>query len=924
MTTKLSLLSRKGVNYFANQLRTLGILALLVLGGGLLAQFRLLDGANALISDLRFQLGSRPVTGGIVLIDIDAKSLQAVGVWPWPRTLYAELVRKLESMGVAQIAFDVDFSARSNPAADSAFAGALNTASVPVFLAALGQRTVAGGSATTINQPVPELRAGGWPALVNVPLDTDGLVRQFPSELLLDQTHLQSMPVLLAAQDRKAPVNIDYAIRADRLAHYSFSDVLGGKVPSDAMKGKSAVVGASALELRDFLQVPRYGTIPGSEIIALATETLLQGRDIVHLPSWYVLLTLGLVAGALFVFWRDWRVVIPLTMLLLSTEATGAYLQVVRAQSLPTAGGDLIIAGLIVSAIAREFGLRQLLLKLARRETLNTRRMLERVVEDAYDAIIILNEADRTVRRNEAARRLFEADELDGDSLPEPVIEAIGNARRKHADGLVGSIADEAKLARPGGEPRFLEYTVTPFNVQPVGLRRLSPVTYIAVTLRNITDRRLAAETTRYLAMHDTLTGLLNRRGFEDLLRDIDAVEAQAGGLIYFDLDRFKAVNDAYGHALGDRLLIELASRARLNLPPDAAIARMGGDEFAAFIGGTNEHFQASAAALLEAIGVPFVLDGHSVGVSASLGVSFVSTADGNASMLLRQPGLALQAAKAQGGSRIVLFHPSLEEEYQKRLLLEQDLEVALAQNEFELAFQPQVDLRSGVVTGAEALLRWRHLRRGMVSPALFIPVAEEAGLIHRITAWVLEEACKVAATWPQPIVVAVNLSAIDLQASDMLALIDGALASSGLPPSRLELEITETALMTGSATVTKIFEAVRARGIRFAIDDFGTGYSSLSYLHRYPFSMLKIDKSFVDNGPTDAEAMTILGSVIGMARALGLKSLAEGIETEEQLQALRLLGCERGQGYLFSKPLPDGQFRTWLGEWHANSEYAA
>jgi len=519
------------------------------------------------------------------------------------------------------------------------------------------------------------------------------------------------------------------------------------------------------------------------------------------------------------------------------------------------------------------------------------------------------------VRRNEAARRLFEAIGLDGGSLPAPIVEAVGSARREHVGGRAGSIAAEAELVRPDGQSRFLEYTITPFDLQPVGLRRLVPATYVAVTLREVTERRLAAAAMQHLAMHDALTGLLNRRGLDGLLHDLGVDDVAEGALIYFDLDRFKAVNDLHGHAVGDLLIGELAKRAGASLPSNSAIARMGGDEFAAFVVGAEEACVTAATALLVAIAAPFVLDGRSVAVSASLGIALVSTAPGDISSLMRHADLAVQEAKGQGGNRVVLFHPGLEERYRDRLELEQDLRVALVEKQFELVFQPQVELASGAVTGAEALLRWRHPGRGLVPPSLFIPVAEEAGLIHSITAWVLAQACRTAAEWPQPIVVAVNLSAIDLQAGDILALIDGALAGSGLPPSRLELEITETALMTGNAKITEVFEAIRARGIRFAIDDFGTGYSSLSYLHRYRFSMLKIDKSFVDSGPTDAEAMTILGSVIGMARALGLKSLAEGIETAEQAQALRLLGCERGQGYLFSKPLPDAQFRAWLGE---------
>jgi diguanylate cyclase (GGDEF)-like protein len=855
------------------------------------------------LSDLRFGLSTRAPTAPLVMVDIDAKSLAAVGVWPWDRSIHARLIEALDDLGARQIAFDIDFNARSKPEGDKAMAKAIGEAEAPVFLAAFQQKRAAGEADVMLNR---SMFADGWPALVNVPVDEDGRVRRFPAAMTVGGERLDALPALIAGTaGRSEPIVIDYSIDRAAIVHVSASDVLYGRVDPALVAGKTALVGARALELHDFFLVPRWGMVAGVDIVAMAAETLTAGRSLDHLPALPTALPLIGLALLLSLLPTRWALA-SLAGLSLLTEGTAIALQVYGATVLDTAALHAAALCLMALALIREYDLRRVLLLMARRETVNTRRLLERVVDDGFDGIIVLDDRDGVVRLNGEAARLIDVGAFVPSAppeLPRSLLDMVAAVRRQAAGGRANLVA----MSELGS--RVLEYSVTAFQVD-AGAFGQGGKTYVSVALRDVTERQKVADRLRHMALHDELTGLVNRAGLAE------AVTGPGGALIYFDLDHFKTVNDSLGHKTGDLLLGEVARRTRRRVGAAGTVARMGGDEFAIYCPAGLDVAGELAAGLLSDFAVPFVVGGHRLTVTASFGIADAEWDCRDLALLLRRVDLALATAKKQGRRRIAHFEASMEAGLVRRLMLESELSSALDRGEIHVVYQPQVDLQTGAVVGAEALMRWRHPSLGNVPPAVFIPIAEETGLIHRLTGWMMQRAALNAAAWPQPIPVSVNVSAIDLKSGDVPAMALAALEESGLAADRFELEVTESAFVGADPTVSDAFERLRARGIPLALDDYGTGYASLGYLHRFPFTTLKIDKSFVDGVPSDAEAMVIMRSVVVLARGLGLKTVAEGIELPEQRTALADLGCDIGQGYLFSPPVDNATMvRMLTGE---------
>ena len=427
----------------------------------------------------------------------------------------------------------------------------------------------------------------------------------------------------------------------------------------------------------------------------------------------------------------------------------------------------------------------------------------------------------------------------------------------------------------------------------------------------DVTERmRVEAQIAR-MVRYDTVTELPNRVLFrEELVRALARGKRsdEAFAVFWLDLDGFKAVNDAYGHAMGDLLLKQVGERL-LGCVRDAdVVARLGGDEFAILQYGAKEETDAStlAARIVEAIAKPFTLEGVQAVIGVSVGIAIGPSGDDDPDQLLKNADLALYRAKAEGKGRYCFFEPTMDLAARARRTLELELRNAYRNTEFELFYQPLIRLATGEVRGFEALIRWHHPERGVIAPAEFIPVAEEIGLIGPIGEWVIREACTQAARWPHPMHVAVNLSPEQFNHhSDIVQIIMSALAAAGLAPERLELEITESVLLAARDDTLAKLHALRATGIRIALDDFGTGYSSLSYLRNYPFDKIKIDRTFVHDLGVREDSLAIVRTVVGLAKALGMTPVAEGVETQQQLEQLRALGCTEAQGYLFSPPRP-------------------
>src|SRR5580704_13148913 len=429
-------------------------------------------------------------------------------------------------------------------------------------------------------------------------------------------------------------------------------------------------------------------------------------------------------------------------------------------------------------------------------------------------------------------------------------------------------------------------------------------------THEDITEQRRSEVKIEYMAHHDALTDLANRvllneRLEQALGRRIHREEFVA--VHHLDLDQFKAVNDTFGHPVGDKLLKIVAERLRALVRETDTIARMGGDEFVIVQAPIADPAEATSLAqrIIASMSEPFDLDGHQAVIGASVGIA-VGPSDGlKPDRLLRNADLALYRAKGDGRGTFRFFEPAMDLQMQTRRIMEQDLRKALHAGEFELYYQPVVNLASGDISGFEALIRWNHPEQGVIPPASFIPLAEETGLIVPVGEWVIRQACATAAQWPGNLNVAVNISAVQFRSPGLMQVIVGALAASGLEPTRLEIEITETVLLQQRETTLAVLHQLRALGIRIAMDDFGTGYSSLTYLQCFPFDKIKIDRSFVKDIAENTGSLNIVRAVAALANGLGMTATAEGVETSEQLQTITSEGCTEMQGFLFSRPVP-------------------
>ncbi|MDC7682099.1 EAL domain-containing protein [Asticcacaulis sp. BYS171W] len=425
----------------------------------------------------------------------------------------------------------------------------------------------------------------------------------------------------------------------------------------------------------------------------------------------------------------------------------------------------------------------------------------------------------------------------------------------------------------------------------------------------DLTEQKHAQAQIAQLAHFDPLTGLANRALYAtEIDKALARVQRQGHriALLCLDLDRFKAVNDSYGHLTGDALLCQVTERLKLCLRKGDFMARMGGDEFAIIQNiDRPEDAQYLAERLIDAVKDPFVVRDARLDIGLSVGIALAPDDGADAHNLLSRADMALYRVKGDGRNGWCYYRAEMDEQLQARVEMERDLKIALAEGQFQLYFQPLLNLDSGDIVSFEALLRWHHPVTGMVSPAVFIPLAEDCGLIGALGEWVLREACRQAAAWPQPWRIAVNISPLQFRHGSLPGLVRKTLKATGLDARRLELEITESVLLADETHNLKVLNQIKGMGVRIAMDDFGTGYSSLSYLRTFPFDKIKIDQSFVRDLPHDRNATSIIRAITEMARSLGVEITAEGVETPAQLDALRAMNCREAQGYLIGRPAP-------------------
>lgn len=556
------------------------------------------------------------------------------------------------------------------------------------------------------------------------------------------------------------------------------------------------------------------------------------------------------------------------------------------------------------------FSLKDLTAKRARSQIASREAHFAALMDHLPDPVLRFDRTGRVTTRNLAARELFTDEVISADTeLGAALTEA-----RKDAFRTGRIVTFDREVASPRGS-RFLQIRFVP---EPGGES-------ILVATTDLTDRRRAEHELEYRATHDDLTDLPNRLQFVRHLRQ--KLEILRDGrlpilaVLLFDVDRFKVVNDSLGHSIGDELLRAIALRLRAAVRTNDLIARASGDEFTILISSCEDEAQIlqTAARLQRELERPVRVAGRELSISVSGGISIARSGSESPEQLLQWADAAMYQAKERGQQSIVVFDQALDDALRRRLDLDQQLRKAFDDMDFEVWFQPEVDFCSNEILGAEALVRWRT-PEGVRTAGDFIEAAEDNGLIVPLGWWVLREACRHATTWPindhgDALKVRINLSALQLDQRDVSHQVMRALTESGLPPGRLCLEITETALMADAEHSARILAELHDLGIELAIDDFGTGYSSLAYLKRFPINVLKIDRSFVDGLPTSKEDAAIVSTIVSLTRALGLTVTAEGIEALAQAEALVELGCDRGQGFYFARPMPADEFLYRLGD---------
>ena len=876
---------------------------------------------NAL-ADMRFGWYPRQASGDIVLIAIDSPSIEKIGVWPWPRRLHAELIGKLESAGANNIVFDVDLSSPSDPASDQDFIEALKSAGGLVALPAFQQVVKNSGreKSVHVNRPLPQFADHAWSAIVNVAADSDGLVRRYSLGEKLEGKYLPSLGALLAGYlDReREPGRIDFSIVTDSLPVFSYVDVLrGDSTFLKTFKDKKVIIGATATELGDRFNVPRGHVIPGPVLQALAAESILQNRMLRSSSDFATFGVVGFIVLLLMVLWRRSSAglrVATLVGLAVSAELIAILVQAKLGVILDTSLGHAVIAAYLAALALDEIDFRELLGRIAERR-------FHRIAMSLGDGLVCADGTGLITVWNPGAAAIFgyKSEEMIGQPF-DRIFASIDSIEKCAPFSILKMPLEDLQAA--GGRVIELEGRRENGEIFPLEAcfslwKGIDGFQYGAV-LRDISVRRLEAERIRRLALYDTLTGLANRNALHEQLsaRLAEAkTERCEVALLLIDLDKFKQINDTLGHACGDQVLCAVAERLNALVKADGLVARLSGDEFAIVISGVDvtEKMKILAERTSRAFSkIPISVGARKFDVGVSIGAAIYPKDCGTAEELLGNADLALYQAKATGRGRHVFFESKIRNELESRVSLESDLEQAIERDEFELHYQPQVNLENGKLIGAEALIRWRHPDRGLVGPDDFMQVINASSISDSVARWVMKAACTQGRVWQKKghdIRVGVNLSPLQFKSGDLAETVVSILKDTGFSPSLLELEVTEGIMLEDGDRAYEVLRGIQNLGVKIAFDDFGTGYASLTYLKKFPLNKLKIDKSFVMDLCAHSGDIVIVGATISLGKLLGLSVIAEGVEDRATADLLCRMGCEEGQGYYFGRPMPVAEF---------------
>lgn len=875
--------------------------------------------------DLRADWTRRVINSDVILIEIDEKSLHRLHHWPWPRRYHAQLLDTLLDAGVKDVFYDVDFSSVSNPKDDQDLALALaryprNRLLLPAFVQ---PRSNLEKDHLVATKPLPEFRKHSTLVSVNLHPDSDGLVRRIGSSWRMDDEQLIPASIRMAGPTSYQNPLIDYSIRPDSIPRLSFADILAGKFNPALLRDKHIIVGATAVELGDTLPVPVYVSLPGSVVQALSYLTLREGglRTTPRTVDLTISLCLALFLALVFrrTGWRGSFLMISGAIIALLALSIYAYREwhLVAAIATPLIQAALGYSFFLLARLDQQ----QIRLLL---QSLDIRRkdaLMSCVVNHSIDAILTVTEHGVIKSVNPATMSLFSmrADALTGKHIGEFIVDLPMNDT---TPGMPGETLDfpasptERKARRADG-------TVFPIDLVLSRMEYDGEVLY-TVFIRDISERIQQQERLEYQAMHDMLTGLANRYALHAKLLQILCLHESkqtSAVLLLLDLDRFKEINDSLGHGTGDQVLVQLAERLSACVSDSALLARLGGDEFAILLHEQTdlEAGYRLAQTLLASLEKPFLVNNMTLEVGASIGIAHYPEHARDAAALLQHADTAMYAAK-RAGTGISVYKAELSQKNILRMNISTGLRQAMAESQLMMYYQPQVSLSTGRIVSFEALLRWKHPSLGVIQPDEIIQVAENTGLIWPLTEWTFKRSMNDARAWRAlgyDFRVSVNLSAQLLQDATLFERLTDWLEECAAQPQWLILEITETAIMQYPDRALLNARAMSSHGIYLSIDDFGTGYSSLSYLRNLPANELKIDKSFVLDMLNEPNDLWIVTSTIDLAHNLGLRVVAEGVESEDVLRALANKGCDVGQGHHISRPMPCSDVENWLSQYH-------
>ncbi|MEM9104115.1 MAG: EAL domain-containing protein [Pseudomonadota bacterium] len=905
------------------------ILCLFIIGLQMVGAF---TGLENLLTAKRSELAPRPATQQIVYVSIDRESLDRIGVWPWPRSVHADLIDTLVDADVSDIVFDVDFSNRSTPDEDQRLLNALRSAGGSVVLPTFVQQKSIHSDPDSPDfrtKPLEMFQSEAWIADVQVTPDSDGIVRTMQRSSRDNGVAVPSAASVLARQpsDSDGRFLIDFSIDPGTVPTYSVSDLLDGDIPERDLRDKSVMIGAHALELRDSFAVPVHTLVPGSMLQILAAETLMQDRALVPSSIWLTsALVLLVLAGSLLATAQTGLVVrlSLLAMIAVCIETAGFFLQKHEAITLSTVPAHVMVLAMAVFVMVTELNLLSLLVRLMRIENRNTRKVLGRVFADSSDGFLVVSKDGSVLEINDRFKTLFDGRDRWGSGqsvfelLPASITDDVKKAiaRYDHQNNAAVTRSEYREIL-PEGQ-RVIEYSITPSAMTRDEQDETGSV-FLTIAVRDVSLQRQQQAQLEFLSKHDFLTGALQRQEYAKLLSQHLVDLCAEGGIAVvcaINIRRLNSVNRTLGRRAGDKLLQAVAARLdRIGLPVSKA-ARLGSDTFVLHF---TEDWSKSAIRhlterLIRELSHPYDLDTMQLSVEFYAGVA--ETTDllrQDSESLITNAELALASARMRG-SGVAYFDPKDVAQQERALMIERDMRNGMSRGEFSVNYQPQVATEDGKPVGVEALLRWKHTELGMVSPGEFIEVAEASGFIADLGEWVLEKACRDACNWPDHITVAVNVSAKQFMRGSVVEDVQRALKASGLAAHRLEIEITESSFLHASEDLLVQLAELKKAGVSISLDDFGTGYSSFAYLAKFPVDKIKIDRMFLRQIADAAASQSVVRSVQVLAEGLGMKVLCEGVETIEQYEMVRAIGCAQIQGFYFGKPQSAEEITALIG----------